>query len=284
MVASFEYRLTKEEYVRGLRVVMTVLLAKDRRKTWRCLQLYAVIAIAIGIAAVVHPGSFPAILLAFALYIVGSCALNPRHVRQWHGLSYEPDLADSKVTFDAKGVTKVRSEDERHWVWPALRRIHELPDAAVLEFVGWEVITLPDRLWARPEDRMAFVTSLRDQANNLLPDFPAEKLSPTRALSLLHVGAVAAAFDIFIAANAGAVLALCRCSTQPSPFETFLRDAWRSGLLTATSFGISMLTGCLIYFGLLRLNKRRPQWAAGVSTAFIVILIGFVVAGYLVGR
>jgi hypothetical protein len=131
------------------------------------------------------------------LTLVAGCIIQTRFARRWRALTFDHDRSDLAITLDERGLVTEQSDIERRYSWNALRRIHELPEGVVLEMVDWHAVTLPDQLWAGPEERATFVSGVRASAEQLLADLPTRE-QMTGAMLLLLLGAGALALQLMI--------------------------------------------------------------------------------------
>lgn len=272
MLQSFEYTLSRDEFVRGLQVVSMSLANQDRWRSLRCLSLFAIIALAIAIAAYVYPGSLGGILLAFILIWCSYCIMQARFLRRWRELAYDPAVARLAVKLTDSGISERHNQGVGEGSWVGVRRIQELSNAVIVELSNWHAITFPHRLWAEPGGREDFVRLLKQRATNALPALPESRVVMATGSGLLTLGAVALAFDLFLLANDAIALAgfdLCSCATRRS--------------LGFHAFVLFMVVATLAAFilakrGLERLKKARPRLAVGIATASICLLAAILLA------
>lgn len=276
MLASFDYRLSKEEYGRGLQAISLSLSSQDRWRSARCLALFAIIGIAIATAAIFHPGSTEGTLLAILLIWLPYGYMQVRFLRHWRELAYDSAIASRSVTLSDEGLAERHDRGKSEWPWEGVRRLHELQDIIVVEVANWHAITLPHRLWAGADERSKFLDQLRERAPDLLPELTASKYNiATPAGLLMFVGSIAAAFDVFILANVLVPLTgfdPCSCALRRSPsFHLFV----------AAMLVLSIGTMILTMAGLHRLMRKRPRLASGVALGAIGLLCGVILIGAL---
>jgi hypothetical protein len=273
MLTSFDYTLSRDEYVRGLQVISLSLADQDRWRSVRCLSQLAIIGLAIAIAVYVYPGSLDGIMLAVILIWWSSCIMQARNLRRWRELAYDPAIAHLVVKLTDDGISERHDRGGGEWSWDGVRRIHELPDAVIVEMSNWHAIALPHRLWADQGGREDFVNTLRQCARNALPDLPKSRLAMATGSGLLTLGAVALAFDLFILTNVAVGLAgfdVCSCAIRRSfGFHAF------AGLMVVATLAVFILTK----LGLERLKNEYPRLAFGIATAAICLLAAILLAG-----
>jgi len=275
MLARFDYTLTQDEYVRGIQATALSLSYRDRWRSWRCLVLFAVIGLAIAIAAYTHPGSLDGIMVAFILIWLAYAIMQARFVRRWRELAYDPAIAHHIVEVSERGLSDRHDRGTCEWSWDAVYRIHELPDTIVVEVANWHAITLPHRLWTDGAERDGFLRLLRDHASNASPDLPKSTLAMAAGSGWLTLGAMAAAFDFFVLANVAVGLAgsnPCSCLDRRT--------------IGFHVFAVSMVVATMTVFiltkrGLERLKRSHPRLAFGIAVAAICLLAAFILTAMM---
>jgi hypothetical protein len=273
MLARFDYTLTQDEYVRGIQATTLSLSHRDRWRSWRCLALFAVIGLGIAIAAYTHPGSLDGIMFAFILIWFSHAIMQARFVRRWRELAYDPAIAHHIVEVSDGGLSDRHDRGASEWSWDAVCRIHEMPDTIVVEVSNWHAITLPNRLWADVAEREGFLRFLRVHASKASPDLPKSTVALAMGSGWLTLGAIAAAFDLFLLTNVAVALAgfdLCSCAVRRTiGFHVF---ALSMVVATVTVFIVTKR-------GLERLNRSRPRLALGIAVTAICLLAAILLAG-----
>ena len=276
MHAHFKYRLTKDEYIVGLTALMDQLGRQDSSRTPRVLEQLTLFVVVFAVLAIFFPEALPGLLIATLLVAVLQGALRGRWVRGATGQSYDPAVADQDVEFTDVGMIAHSSLRERRWTWAAVRRIHDLKSAIVVEFAGWDMIVLPDRLWTSMEERRAFV----EDARVLAVDAPAAESTVKPASfdtrDLLTVGALAAGVD---------VLALI---VFAMPVHAGPGRAVSDGAFLGT-FAAVLLLGLLLAYvafrvarnALARLYDGSPRFAIGITQALVWAVPLYMLTVYL---
>ncbi len=273
MFASFEYQLSNEEYAKALRVTAVALRAQDRRGIWWCFAYLALLISAIAIASTLNPGTLDGIIAAIAILFLGFVFIQAQQVRTWRRLSFDPGNADLKLTFDDRAIVERSQLSESRWEWDAVRLVCDLPEAIVLVMGGWHVIALPSRLWPEASGRSEFISRVRNNAPNLLPDlspYNSRLASPNR----LTIGAVAAAFVAFALVSMFEGRLLCGCAMRSVYGYGRAGYLLFAALWLAAPFVAGAVMWALAHVGLKWLNKRSQKAASVLANLFI---LGFVV-------
>src|SRR4051812_9222242 len=100
MIKSFEYQVSRDEYVIGLRTLTEELAKVDangRRRIWE--QLGAVTA-ALIITGYIFPYQITGLLALMVLICLIEVALRARRARKSIGISYDPALGPVRVKID----------------------------------------------------------------------------------------------------------------------------------------------------------------------------------------
>lgn len=207
-----------------------------------------------------------AILLTMVLTLVAGCIIQTRFARRWRALTFDHDRSDLAITLDERGLVTEQSDIERRYSWNALRRIHELPEGVVLEMVDWHAVTLPDQLWAGPEERATFVSGVRASAEQLLADLPTRE-QMTGAMLLLLLGAGALALQLMIMTGEAirhAGLDDCSCT---------YRHSFQGQLFGIAPWAIYIAAFLTAWLGLRRLGRRWPRLAGSIAVLFIIVFV-----------
>ena len=197
MHERFQFVLSKDEYVVGLTALTDQLGRQDTSRTPRLIEQLAVFVGVMAIIIIAFPDAVLGILVAAVLVSVATTALQRRWLRGATGQSYDAAVAEQEVAVADEGISTNSELRRRQWSWPAVRRIHDLKQAIVLETVGWDMIIFPNRLWEGREERNAFLEGIRSLATEAVPPaIPAQPASiGTR--DMLRLGAIGAAVDVF---------------------------------------------------------------------------------------
>jgi hypothetical protein len=266
MNASFEYQLSKDDYLRGLRAVAQSIVAKNtsRRQSF---ELIAVLALVVVTVSVIDPGSLDAILFTLVLTVAAGYVIQARFARRWRELTFDPERWKIAISMDEHGVVTRQSDVERRYPGDAVRRIHELPEAVVLEFADWYALPMPDQLWAGPIERSAFVEEVRSSATQLLVNMP-RPTAPTGTTLLLYLlGTMAIGFLAMIATETGIKLAgfnNCSC---------VFRRSFLGQVAAIAPFAAYFAALAPAWLGLRWLRRRWPRIAAAVAIIVIVVFV-----------
>lgn len=276
MHAHFQYRLTKDEYVIGLVALMGQLGRQDAGRIPRLFEQLAMILVILAVIAVAFPQAFVGLLAATVLLAILHELLRPRWLRGATGSSYDPVVADHDIEITENSIVSRSSLRERRWNWGAVRRIHDLNRAIVVELVGWDMIVMPNRLWASGDARREFLEKIRMLATDALTTEGARTPVAIDTRDLLTVGALGAAIDsLFL------VVVAFPAHRGPGPA---INDAAFVGSFAAVmlvglalAYGIYRLAG----IGLKRLHDVTPLAASATAYLLIWALPLYMVMDYL---
>jgi hypothetical protein len=276
MHAHFQYRLTRDEYVVGLGALLTQLGRQDTNRVPRLLEQLAMVLVILAVVAVAFPEAFVGLLVATLLLAVLQELLRHRWIKGANGQSYDPAVADHDIEITDDAIVSRSALRDRRWVWSAVRRIHDCRKAIVFELVGWDMIVLPDHLWADSDARRLFLDQIRALATNAVPPEPTRRPIMMDTYNLLTVGALGAAIDtLFLIVKA---------------FPAHRRpDADISDAAFLGTFAAVMLMGLVFAYviyraakaGLTRLHDFTPQTASIVAYLLVWALPLYMLVEYL---
>jgi hypothetical protein len=262
--AHFQYRLTKDEYVVGLAPLMDQLGRQDTGRISRLLEQLAMILVILAVIAVAFPQAFVGLLVATMLLAILHELLRPRWMQSASGTSYDPAVADHDVEITDGAIRSQSTLRDRQWSWAAVRRIHDLKQAIVLELVGWDMIVLPNRLWENGDARRAFLGEIHSLATDAFPTKGARRPITIDARDLLTVGALGAAVDaLFLIVHAFPAHRGSAPAISDAAFVGTFAAVMLLGL--AISYGIYRIAK----IGLNRLHDAAPAFAT--ATAYVLI-------------
>lgn len=262
----FEYELTRDEYVAGLQPLLEALGSTDPNRERRIWEGVAAVTLAIFPAAIFFPSSLGGVLTAAMILAVAQTVLQRRWARQGSGASYDPKTAAPSLRIDDDGLHERIDGRERHWEWSAVRGVHRRDKVVSFQTIGWDMVIVPDRLWADGEDRSRFLEEVAKLAPHATTAAPIIANPPLPVFS--ESGTVAA-----ISAGADAVLLLS--------FWLFPLLIPQSGVVTLTAMLGNLLLLLAIYaiaavgaykltrWGLRRLHARSRAAASIVAQALI---------------
>ena len=261
----FQVDLARADYSVGLAQLMGQLAQRD---TARQKMLFARLAAYTAILVVISY-AFPvggiAVFSAILLFWLAEFLIQAAFKTQLVGISFEPEAHGRfDVEFSDAGIVESGASRTRRWAWDALRRVHLPKGYVVLEFVGWDMIVLPDRLWPTPEQRSAFVAEL--QSRQTASDTASTVGSPGEAVARLKLVEPILIARLFLAAEVFQRIfdALLPIGTQPDP-----------------STSITALAGAAIGAGIVWwasgqgfrwLAERSPEKALAVAWGVIVLM------------
>lgn len=266
MRASFKYELSKDDYLRGLLAVTRSIAAENRNRRWQIVEQVAILALILLIAIFLNPGALQPVVVTLLLTLVGGCVIQARFARRWRELTFQPPLYKIDISLDEQGLVIVQAGVERRYPWSALRRVHELPEAVILEFADWHTVSMPNELWADLVERSELVKQIRSSAPQLLADLPKTGVLQGPTLLLL-LGAVAVGLELMIATQAGVRFAFlddCSCAFRRSLAGQLL------GILPFVGYFAGVALG---WIGLRSLGRLRPRFAAATAILFIALFV-----------
>jgi hypothetical protein len=275
MHETFEVEITKDEYVVGLDTLFAELAKRDRTRNWMIWQRLVVF----GIVLTATSWFFPEAMVGLLFLIIAFALFDGIMMRFWfksaHGASYDPEVGTQRVEFTDTGITDSSPMRERRWPWEAVRRVHDRQTALVFEFVGWDMLVLPYRLWNSAEERQQFLETIRGRVTRAGGEPIVTTASPGPIQS-----------DLFKFAAIGAFLDVCLIVTfvLPPYRGEMAALAQQIGTTGAVLFAmlISAALGYVAYrltqAWLPRLHSRSPAAATAVAHvliwAFVVWLAG----------
>jgi len=195
-------------------------------------------------------------------------------IRRWRELAFDPAIANRSVSFSDKGVVEQTDQSSTQWEWDAVRRIHDAPQAVVIEVTNWYSITLPNRLWASSDNRAAFIEQVRARGTKALPDLPESQVQANPRFLLLLIGALALGLNFAILASIPLYFVgidLCSCAGR-----SFARK------VAPFVFPILGLTAIVLSLvALKRLDRTRPRLASGIAVAVITLHVAILVSPFV---
>lgn len=264
MNTAFQYRLEKSEYLFGLRV-MAQILAVENRLSY--LEI-ALLCLAAALPILIWGASLGAII--FALLAYGQVfRLWQRRLQE---ATFERSLADIQLRIDPNGVLQQQRDTDLRWSWTALRRVHDLPEAVILEFSGWRHLTLPARLWNDIDRRSVFISEIRGLAPGLQPDFAREHFGLASRSSLLRGGSIAAGISaLFVVITLSKAFLLDNVGHSIAGAGATVATLVTI-VLIAMPFFVAYLAYRLAFFSLDRMQGNRPERASLVAHIYIYVL------------
>ena len=262
MRQTFKVEITRAEYVVGLDTLFAELAKQDRTRNRMIYQRLAVVTVLL----IATGWFFPEAMAGLLFIIIGFALFDGIMGRFWfksaHGASYDPDVGTQRVEFTDAGITDSSPMRDRHWPWDAVRRVHDRQTALVFEFVGWDMLVLPYRLWNSADEREAFIEAVaRNVAQPIVSKAPP---GPVQS-------------DLFKFAAIGAFLDVCLIVTFVLP--TYRREmaalARQIGTVGAVLVAV-LISAALGYVAyriaqkwLPRLHSRSPAAATAVAHLLI---------------
>jgi hypothetical protein len=261
MHAHFQYELSKDEYISGLTALTNELGRQDTSRTRRLIEQLAVFVGVLAIITVLYPDAVLGVLVAAVLLSVATAMLQRRWLSGATGQSYDVAVAEHDVLITDDGISSKSALRQREWSWSAVRRIHDCSQAIVLEFVGWDMLVLPNRVWASSDQRRGFLSIVQGLATNTVPPATPSKPASIGTRDLLALGAIGAAVD---------VLALVVFSVPSA--KASIGDAAFLGVFAAV-----LLLGFVLAYVAFRFARRQLESlydsapAAAISIAQVLI-------------
>jgi hypothetical protein len=253
---QYRYQLNQSEYVATENSVAVAFAMDDLKK--RAILLASGF-IAIGVAASLSPSSLPGLLFA----LLSLCVISHFWRQSARRLKF-PALPEIEVTFDNDGVLERSANSSHSWPWTSLRRIHDLPAVVVIEFVGWDHVAVPNRVWSDADERSKFLDVIRTSAPHLLPDIHKTRVSIGEIL--LIIGSIAGGLDFGI---------LAKWLLYRRGFDLCFQAAD-----LAIFIGILVVI-ILALVGLGRLQKKRPSVAIAIAVLLICLFVTLPLIGLM---
>jgi hypothetical protein len=275
MQAHFQYRLTKDEYVTGLGALMAQLGREDTNRIPRLFEQLAIVLVILAVVAIAFPEAFMGLLVAMVLLAISQELLWPRWRRGATGTSYDPAVADHDIEFTHGAIVSRSALRQRQWTWPAVRRIHDLQQAIVLELVGWDMIVLPNHLWNDSDARRPFLDDIRALATEALSVAPARRPMMVDTHDLLTVGALGATVDtLFVLVHALPV------HRGPGPAIGDL--AFLGTFAAVLLLGLALAYGVyrVAKIGLATLHNTMPRAASAIAYLLVWALPIYMLSDY----
>jgi hypothetical protein len=275
MQTQFHYQLTRDEYVVGLGALMNELARQDMSGMRRLLEQLAMCVLVLAVITIAFPDALTGLLVATVLLAVLLGAMQARWLRAATGQSFDPAVADHEVEISDEGIIASSSLRVRRWSWRSVRRIHDLKQAIVLEFAGWDMLILPNRLWGRSEARGALLDEIRRLATHAAPSDAPRPTTTFQTRDLIIIGALAAAVDVL-----ALVVFAMPAHRGPNPP---ISDPMFVG-----TFAAIMLLGLALAYAafrisrsvLARLHDRSPRVAVVIAQALIWAVPAYILIAY----
>lgn len=276
MHATFNYRLSKREYVVGMSALVDQLGRQDTGRTRRIIEQLAVLLVVVLGVTLAFPASAAGLWLAVLLIGIAQSLFTRRWARGASGQSYDPAVAEQEVEITDQDIVTRSPMRERRWSWAAVRRIHDVKDGIVLELVGWDMIVLPNRLWDETDRRRAFLDELRNLSTEAMPSTAPVKPALFDMRDLLRIGAIAAGVDVLALVVFN--VSVYRGPSLPVSDAAFLGTF---AALTLVGLGLAYLVYRFARPGLERLHDSAPRAAIGLCYALIWAVPAYVMIDYL---
>lgn len=158
---AYQVELSRADYAVGLGALVRELANLDDVRGRLLIGRLAVMVVTLALIAFLFPHSLPGLLTAALMIWLGDWLVRSAFATQSLGVSFDPEAhSNMRVEFSESGIAEESALRSRRWTWDAVRRLHLSPGHVVVELKGWDMIILPDRLWASPEERKMFVAEL----------------------------------------------------------------------------------------------------------------------------
>ena len=274
MHETFEVEITKGEYVIGLETLFAELAKRDRNRSRMIYQQLAVVSVLLIGTGWFFPEAMAGLLFIIIGYALFAGVMGRFWFKSAHGASYDPEVGSQRVEFTDTGIVDSSPIRERRWPWEAVRRVHDRQTALVFEFVGWDMLVLPYRLWNSAAEREEFVEAIRTR----IPRTVREPIVSTASPGPLQS-------DLFKFAAIGAFLDVCLIVTFILPPYRGQMAALAQQIGTLGAVLVALLVAAALGYvayrltqkWLPRLNSRSPAAATAVAHlliwAFVVWLV-----------
>jgi hypothetical protein len=206
-----------------------------------------------------------AVFSAILLFWLAEFLIQAAFKTELVGISFEPEAhGRTDVEFSDAGIVETGATRARRWAWDALRRVHLPKGHVILEFAGWDMIVLPDRLWPSADQRSAFVAEL--QSRQTASDTTPAATSPTEAVARLKLVEPILIARLFLAAEVFQRIfdALLPIGTRPDPSTSMI------------ALGAAAIGAGIVWWASGRafrwLAERSPERALAVAWGVIVVM------------
>lgn len=268
MLASFEYELSKEEYVLGLNAISRSIGSRDPGFGLRILLQVTALGLALVLGSVFFPAASDPVILTFMLTLIGGVCIQNRLARRWRDLTFDLAQAHMMLSVDDDGLRLRQPGVERRYVWQSFREVYTLPDALVIEMTDWHAVVLPRRLWATPDECAEFVSLIRDRAALPVPEANGDNTS---------LGAT-----LYPMLGAGALAFIAMFLTEPmltalgvDPCSCALRGTWLGRLVGVAPLFIFAIAFALAWIPLRHSYRRWPVLTKWLAIGCIALFIAF---------
>jgi hypothetical protein len=278
MHAQFRYQLSKDEYVIGLDALMNELGRQDTGRTRRLLEQLAIAVLVLAVITVVFPDALVGLLVATVLFAILIGAIRTHWLRAATGQSYDPTVADHDVEMTDDGIIALSALRERRWSWDAVRRIHDLKQAIVLELAGWDMLVLPNRLWGSSDDRLAFLDGARGLATDAVPAEAPRSKASSHTRDLVVIGAFGAAVDVL-------ALVVFALPVHKGPMSPISDAAFVGTFVAMLLLGLALAYAAfrIARSALALLHDKTPGVAIGIAQALIWAVPFYMLIAYFGG-
>lgn len=157
----YQIDLSKADYVAGLSAIVGEIARLDSARGRMLFVRLGVAIVTMIVVGFLFPYSFPGLIAACLLFWLGDMLVGAAFRTETVGVSFEPAAhAKARIEFGDDAIVERSDFRTRRWTWDAVRRVHLSAGHVVIELKGWDMIVLPDRLWATPAERSAFLAEV----------------------------------------------------------------------------------------------------------------------------
>jgi len=192
---QFEVHLSRADYAAGLTQLARGLERAGRARRQLLFARLAVYVLILVIIAIAFPEGSTAVVASVFLFWLAELPIQAAFKVRLTGVSFDPDVQGrTRVEFNDRGIIETGKSRTRNWEWASFRRVHVPDGYVVLEFRGWDMIVLPDRLWEARDERLAFVSSLEALQDEKTPPRPSSLKDADASLRLIEPVLIARLF------------------------------------------------------------------------------------------
>ena len=196
---EFQVELTRPEYIVGLETLSGELVKQDKdggRRIYERLALMVALILAVGY---LFPQAVSGLFFVIIAWAIVEWAMARRWIGKAHGVSFDPSVGPATIEFTDEAITETNPLRSRTWQWAAVRGVHVRETALVFQFIGWDMLVLPRRLWPDADARTSFLNEIQPRLTVPSGEALAEAPSPMPLTAdFFRLAAIGAFVDVFL--------------------------------------------------------------------------------------